>query len=114
MPLRFIVPADLKTCAMKCEFWKMKVMIDAVIAGAQELEEWDGQNSAWDAPWVIQLYESVQHLFEYPSLTSTHRSTQISWRTVYNLYINSFTTIWVRAGTKNSDPVAFSHRNHYD
>ena len=38
-------------------------------------------------PRAMRIYESVQHLFDYPSLTSTRWSAQISWRTVYNLYI---------------------------
>ena len=63
----------------------------AVIAGAQELGVWDaGYRGVWDVPRAMRLYGQVQHLFHYPSLTSTtRRSDQISWRTVYNLYIKS-------------------------
>ena len=46
-------------------------------------------NSAWDVGCAVQLYNSVKDFFEYPSLTSAHRDDQISWRTVYNLYIKS-------------------------
>jgi hypothetical protein len=89
MPLKFIIAADLKSKGMKCEYRKMKVMMGAVIAGAQELGVWDaGYRGAWDVPRAMRLYGQVQHLFNYPSLTSTtRRSDQISWRTVYNLYI---------------------------
>ncbi len=89
MPLKFIVASDLKGRGMKCEYQKMKVMMGAVIAGAKELGVRDGQHGARDVPRAMRLYESVQHLFEYPSLTSRRRSVQISWRTVYNLYIKS-------------------------
>jgi hypothetical protein len=51
MPLKFIVAADLKGRKMKCEHRKMKVMMGAVIAGAQELGVWDeGYRGAWDVP----------------------------------------------------------------
>ena len=83
MPLKFIVAADLKGRGMKCEYRKMKVMMGAVIAGAQELGVWDaGYCGAWDVPRAMRLYGQVQHLFHYPSLASTRRSDQISWRTV--------------------------------
>jgi hypothetical protein len=67
----------------------MKVLMGAVIAGAKRLGFWDGQNDAWDIPGAIQLYESVRHLFEYPSQTTAGRNDQISWRTAYNLYMKS-------------------------
>ncbi len=89
MPLKFIHPRDLESKKMKCEYRKMKGMIGAVIAGAKELGVWDGRNGAWDVSRAMRLFESVQHLFEYPSLTSTRRNDQISWRTVYNLYLKN-------------------------
>jgi hypothetical protein len=51
----------------------------------------------FDAPsisscFALLMYNSVQPLFEYPSLISTCRIDQISWRTVYNLYIKSHQT----------------------
>ena len=49
-------------------------------------------NGTWDVPWAMQLYNSVQPLLEYPIQTSTRRNEQISWRTVYNLYIMSHQT----------------------
>ncbi len=76
--LKFLVPADFKNQGMKCEHQKMKVLMGAVIAGAKQLQLWDGQNGAWDIPRAIQLYESVWHLFEYPSQTTARRNDQIS------------------------------------
>ncbi len=92
LPMRLLVPANLKNRSMKNEHWKMNVLTSAVITGAQQMGVWDGRNGAWDVPWAMQLYDSVQPLFEYPSLTSTCWSEQISWRTVYNLYIKSHQT----------------------
>jgi hypothetical protein len=46
-------------------------------------------NSAWDVGCAVRLYNSVKDLFKYPSLTSTHQNDQISWRTVYNLFVKS-------------------------
>ncbi len=92
LPLRFLVPAGLKSRLMKSEHWKMKILMGAVITGAQQMGVWDGQNGTWDVPQAMQLYNSVQPLFKYPSLTSTHWNEQISWRTLYNLYIKSCQT----------------------
>jgi hypothetical protein len=90
LPLKVPVPADFKNCFMKCEHQKMKVLMGAVIAGAKQLGVWDGQHGAWDIPRAIRLYESVEHLFEYPrSQTTVRFNDQISWRTVYNLYMKS-------------------------
>jgi len=86
MPLKYIVPADLGSKSMKCEHRKMKVLMGAVIEAAKGLGVWAGSNGAWDVPRAMRLFENVQHLFEYPT-TSTRRNDQISWKTVYNLYI---------------------------
>ena len=42
LPLRFLVPADLKSCSMKSEHRKMKILMGAVITGAQQMGVWDG------------------------------------------------------------------------
>ena len=50
----------------------------------------DCVNGAWDIPRALQLYGGVKELFEYPSKsTQTRRSDQISWRTVFNLYMKN-------------------------
>jgi hypothetical protein len=89
MPLKLIVPRDLHSPSMKGEHRKMRSLISAVISKAKEKGEWDAGNGAWDVGRAVQLYNSVKNFFEYPSLTSAHRDDQISWRTVYNLYIKS-------------------------
>ncbi len=88
MPLKFIVPRDLKSRSMKSKHRKTKVLIGAVIARAQEMGLWDEHNGSWDIPKAMRLYDSVCHLFFYPSRThsSIQRNDQISWKTVYNLY----------------------------
>jgi hypothetical protein len=49
-----------------------------------------GKNSAWDVPRAILLYESVRHLFEYPSKsTQICWNDQISWRNICNLYLRN-------------------------
>jgi hypothetical protein len=92
LPLRFLVPANLKSRSMNSEHQKMKILMGAVITGAQQIGVWDGQNGTWDVPWAMQLYHCVQPLFQYPDLTSTRRNKQINWRTVYNLSIKSCQT----------------------
>ena len=101
MPLKYIVPADLGSKSMKCECRKMKVLMGAVIEAAKGLGVWDGSTGAWDVPRAMRLFENVQHLFEYPS-TSTQQNDQISWKTIYNLYIKN----------KNRDRRGCGHGEH--
>ncbi len=61
----------------------------AVISGAKQMGVGDRQNGSWGVPRAIQLYESVRNLFEYPSQKPACRNDQISWKTVYNLYMKS-------------------------
>jgi hypothetical protein len=89
MPFKHIVPRDLHSRSLRSEYRKMRLLISAVIARAKEKGEWEVGNGAWDVARAVQLFNSVKDLFEYPSLTSTRRNDQISWRTVYNLYIKS-------------------------
>jgi hypothetical protein len=63
MPLKLLVSSDLKSHSMKSEYWKMKILVGAVIARAQELGVWDGRNGAWDVPRAVQLYDSMHHFF---------------------------------------------------
>ena len=42
LPLRFLVPADLKSHLMKSEHRKIKILMGAVITGAQQMGVWDG------------------------------------------------------------------------
>ncbi len=50
---------------MKNEHCKMKVMMGAVIAGANQVMEMDCVNGAWDIPRALQLYGGVKELFAY-------------------------------------------------
>ena len=91
LPLKYLVWADFKSKSMKNEHHKMKGMIAAVIAGAKKVEmDMDFVNGAWDVPRALQLYGGVKELFAYPSKsTQTRRNNQISWRTIYNLYLKN-------------------------
>jgi hypothetical protein len=42
LPLRFLVLANLKSRSMKSEYWKRKILLGAVIIGAQQMGVWDG------------------------------------------------------------------------
>ena len=85
-PGKLILPRDLRNRSQRSEHRKMKLLICAVIARAKEKGEWDASNGAWDVGHAVRLFDSVKEFFEYPSLTSTRRNDQISWRTVYNLF----------------------------
>ena len=67
----------------------MRLLISTVIARAKEKGEWKVGNGAWDVAHAVRLFNSVKDLFEYPSLISTRQNDQISWRTVYNLFVKS-------------------------
>ena len=85
---------------MRNEHRKMKGMIAAVIAGAKKVKmDMDFVNRAWDIPRALQLYGGVKELFAYPSKSSqTRRNDQISWRTVYNIYMKNGKTFASGAG----------------
>ena len=75
---------------MKSDHRKMKGLIAAVIEGANQVMEMDWHNGAWDIQRALQLYGDVKHLFAYPSKsTQCRRNDQISWRTVYNIYMKN-------------------------
>jgi hypothetical protein len=65
-------------------------MIDAVIVGAKKVDAWNPQSGTWEVGMALRLYESVRPLFEYPTNAGypIRRNEHISWRTVYNLYLN--------------------------
>mgnify|MGYP006186664837 CR=1 FL=1 len=62
LPLKFLCRADIESNRMRSELQKMKGMMGAVIAGAKQMNVWEGQNGAWDVPRAMQLYESMVHL----------------------------------------------------
>ena len=66
----------------------MRKLVNAVIHGAKHLCVWQEQRGAWDIGSAVRLFENVKHLFEYPTKDAKIRRTiQISWLTVYNLYV---------------------------
>jgi hypothetical protein len=77
----------------------MRGLIAAVIAVAN-LIEIDWHNGAWDIQRALQLYGVVKHLFAYPASKSTQvcQNDQISWRTVYNIYMKNGKTFASGAG----------------
>ena len=84
---------------MKSDHRKMKGMIAAMIKGANQVMEMDWHNRAWDIQRALQLYGGVKHLFAYPSKsTQCRRNDQISWRTVYNIYMKNGKTFYTGAG----------------
>jgi hypothetical protein len=67
----------------------MRAMMDAVIAGAKQVDAWNAKHGTWEVTMALRLYESVIPLFECPTTAGHHIrwNVQMSWRTVYNLYI---------------------------
>ena len=99
LPLKYLVQADIKSSSMKNDHRKMRVLIAAVISEANQVMEIDWRNGAWDVQRALQLYAGVKHLFAYPSKTTQiRRNDQISWRTVYNIYMKNGKTFAPGAG----------------
>ena len=46
-----------------------------------------GQRGSWDVEATVRLYAAVRPYFQYPAKISIRRDEQISWTTVYNLYV---------------------------
>jgi hypothetical protein len=88
IPYKLLKAAELETKREKHQLCKMRILIDAVIVGAKQEGVWREQRGAWDIGSTVRLFESVKHLFEYPTKSGQIRRTvQISWLTVYNLYV---------------------------
>ncbi len=84
---------------MKNDHQKMRALIAAVISGANQMMEIDWHNGGWDVQRALQLYAGVKHLFAYPSKTTQiRRNNQISWRTVYNIFMKNGKTFAPGAG----------------
>jgi hypothetical protein len=63
-------------------------MLYAVDIAAKWVGLWDdlASRGGWDVGLAGRLYESIHHLFWYPSKIK-HCNAQISWQTVYNFFI---------------------------
>ena len=86
IPFKFLKQSEFKEEKTRRVFRKMKAMIDAVIVGAKKVDAWTPQSGTWEVRMALSLYESVCHLFQYRT-NSIRRNEQLSWRTVYNLYL---------------------------
>ena len=85
IPFKLLKATEMENKWEKLQLCKMrKLVVDAVIAGAKQEGAWREQRGAWDIGSTVRLFESVKHLFEYPTKTSTRtrRNAQISWVTV--------------------------------
>ena len=94
IPFKLLKATELENKWEKLQLCKMrKLVVDAVIAGAKQEGAWREQRGAWDIGSTVRLFESVKHLFEYPTKTSTRtrRNAQISWvvSVYHNLYVKS-------------------------
>ena len=88
IPFKLLKATELENKREKHQLCKMRKLIGAVIVGAKGEGVWMEQRGAWDIGSAILLFESVKHLFEYLTKNARIRRTvQISWLTVYNLYV---------------------------
>jgi hypothetical protein len=87
VPLKMIAGTEIAKEKERPKLTKMKAMMAAVKRGATELGVWPECNGTWEIPVSVRLFESIQHLFNYPSQNGKiRRCSQISWITVHNLY----------------------------
>jgi len=88
IPFKLLRATELENKCEKFQLCIMRTLIEAVIAGAKQGGVWNEQRGAWDVGSTVRLYENVVHLFKYPTKNEKiRRNTQISWLTIYNLYV---------------------------
>jgi hypothetical protein len=88
IPFKLLRATELENKREKFQLCKMRTLIEAVIAGAKREGVWNEQRGAWDVGSTVRLYENVVHLFKYTTKNEKiRRNTQISWLTIYNLYV---------------------------
>lgn len=88
IPFKLLRGVELENKREKLQLCKMRKLVQAVTVGAKQEGAWHEQRGAWDIGPTVRLYENVKHLFDYPTKNSKIRRTlQISWQTVYNLYV---------------------------
>ncbi len=46
--------------------------MDAVIAGAKQVDVWNEEHGTWEVQMALQFYESVVPLFEYLAMAGHH------------------------------------------
>ncbi len=65
---------------------QMKILMLGVETAAKRVGTWDrfARRGSWDVGSAVRLFESVHHLFDYPSKIK-RRTAQISWQTIFNL-----------------------------
>lgn len=90
IPLKMLSAREIANVKERPKLTKMKAMMKAVQLGATQLGVWGGQ-SKWEVADSVRLFESVEHLFDYPAKNGKiRRCRQISWITVQNLYSDTF------------------------
>ncbi len=52
---KFLEQCDMKDERTKRVFRKMRAMMDAVIAGAKQVDAWNAQHSTWEVPMALRL-----------------------------------------------------------
>jgi hypothetical protein len=87
IPFKLLRAMEIKNNNERYKLTHMKMLMLAVEIAAKRVGTWDGlaQRGAWDVGSTVRLYESVKHFFRYPSKVK-HRTAQISWQTVINLF----------------------------
>mgnify|MGYP006199014275 CR=1 FL=1 len=85
--MKLLQATEIKNKKERYKLSQMKILMAAVEIGAEQLGIWQDQRGSWGVGYTVWLYESVNHLFKYPSKTSKICwDEQISWQTVFNLY----------------------------
>jgi hypothetical protein len=88
VPLKLLRAMEIKNTKERYKLSQMKTLMLVVEIAVKRVGTWGAlaQRGAWDVGSTVRLYESVQHFFRYPSKIK-HQTSQISWQTVYNLFI---------------------------
>ena len=87
VPLKLLRPVEIATKSERFKLSKMKKLMLGVMMAATRCNINAGQRGSWDVEATVRLYAAVRPYFQYPAKISIRRDEQISWTTVYNLYV---------------------------
>jgi hypothetical protein len=92
VPYKLLKGVEIKSKGERYKLLQVKLLMAAVESGARGLGVWpDRSVGVWDVGSTVWLYERVNHLFWYPSkLDKICRNKQISWQTMFNLFLWHF------------------------
>ena len=88
VPYKLLRATEIVCKKERYKLSQMKILMLGVETAAKCVGTWDrfARRGSWDVGSAVRLFESVHHFFDYPSKIKRRRA-QISWHTVFNLFV---------------------------